>query len=191
MVAFGTGANLTDNDRSSTDVQSVYSILDNTHYKIDSGKLVINTDISDDGVIPTAVSGTSDLVKQDMVDTTGIAGQGVSSARRFWQMTQNNVNYDATKGPVKKGWYFNFQVTSERVLRPMSFFDGSNNLMVFSVTPAYGGTVLLTKPVNRQARRRKPTLPCSISWMARSQACKLWTAMGMAFTTRQMTACHG
>lgn len=139
MVAFGTGANLTDSDRSSTDVQSVYSILDNTHYKIVSGKLVINTDTADNGVIPTSVSGTSDLVKQDMVNTTGITGQGVSSARRFWQMTQNSVNYDASKGPVKKGWYFNFQVASERVLRPMSFFDGSNNLMVYSVTPAYGG----------------------------------------------------
>lgn len=139
MVAFGTGANLTDADRSSTDVQSVYSILDNTRYKIDAGKLVVNTDSSDNGVTPTAISGIGDLVKQDMVDTTGIAGQGVSSSRRFWQMTQNDVNYDPTKGAVKKGWYFNFQVTSERVLRPMSFFDGSNNLMVFSVTPAYGG----------------------------------------------------
>ncbi|AOG23739.1 pilus assembly protein [Acidovorax sp. RAC01] len=139
MVAFGTGANLTDNDRSSTDVQSVYSVLDNTTYKIVSGKVVVNTDTTDNGVIPVAVGGLTDLVKQDMVDATGIAGQGVSSSRRFWKMTQNEVNYDSTKGAVKKGWYFNFQVTSERVLRPMTFFDSSNNLMVFSVTPAYGG----------------------------------------------------
>src|SRR3989344_6114494 len=106
-------------------------------------------------------------------------------------MTQNNVNYDATKGPVKKGWYFNFQVTSERVLRPMSFFDGSNNLMVFSVLQRTVATVLLTKPANRQARQRKPTLPCSISWMARNQAYKLWTAMAMASTTPQTMAYHG
>lgn len=140
MVAFGTGVNLTDNDRSNTDVQSVYSILDNTRYRISAGKLVINTDTSDGGAVPTTVSGLTDLVKQDMVDTTGIAGQGASSSRRFYQMTQNDVNYDPAKGAVKKGWYFNFQVASERVLRPMTFFDSSNNLMIFSITPAYGGT---------------------------------------------------
>lgn len=143
MVAFGTGVNVTDAHRSSTDVQSVYSILDNTRYKLNSSsKLIINTDISDTppGIVPTSISGTSDLVKQDMVSTTGIAGAGVSSSRTFWKMTQNEVNYDSSVGAVKKGWYFDFQVTGERVLRPMSFFDGSNNLMVFSVTPAYGGT---------------------------------------------------
>lgn len=142
MVAFGTGANLTDAQRSSTDVQSVYSILDNTRYKLNSsGKLIVHTDTSDTppGVVPTAVSGTSDLVKQDLVSSTGIAGSGVSAARTFWKMTQNAVNYDPSKGAVNKGWYFDFQVTGERVLRPMSFFDASNNLMVFSVTPAYGG----------------------------------------------------
>ena len=143
MVAFGSGVNVTDAQRSSTDVQSVYSILDNTRYKLNSsGKLIIHSDTSDTppGVIPAAISGTSDLVKQDMVGTAGIAGGGTSGARTFWNMTQNEVNYDSSKGAVKQGWYFDFQVTGERVLRPMSFFDGSNNLMVFSVTPAYGGT---------------------------------------------------
>ena len=139
MVAFGTGKNLTDNDRSSTDVQSAYSILDNTRYKISGSNLVINTDTSDDGIIPTAVSGVTDLVMQSLVNDAGIAGEGKSSSRHFWQMTQNDVNYDSAKGAVKKGWYFHFPVSSERVLSPMSFFDGSNNLMIFSVTPAYGG----------------------------------------------------
>ncbi|AVO42112.1 PilC/PilY family type IV pilus protein [Simplicispira suum] len=145
MVAFGTGVNLTDNDRSSTDVQSVYSVLDNTKYRLDSGHVVINTNTAPKtaanptggGAIPTAVV-ASNLVQQDLVGGA-IAGQGKSSARTFWQMTQNSVNYVDTTKPLNKGWYFNFQVTGERVLKPINFFDASNNLMVFSTTPAYGG----------------------------------------------------
>ena len=146
MVAFGTGINLTDNDRSSTDVQTVYSVLDNTKYRLDSGHIVVNTNTAPKtvanpnggGVIPSVVTAT-DLVQQDIVGGP-IAGQGKSAARTFWTMTQNDVNYLTTgTNPNKKGWYFNFQVTGQRVLRPMSFFDASNNLMIFSTTPAYGG----------------------------------------------------
>ena len=34
MVAFGTGQNLTENDRADTSVQTVYSVLDNTRYEL-------------------------------------------------------------------------------------------------------------------------------------------------------------
>ena len=143
MVAFGTGANLTDDQRSSTDVHTMYSVLDNTKYKLVSGgRVAINTTTSANpdgiGAIPASVSLT-DLVQQDMVSTTPIAGQGVSAGRDFWQMTQNDVNYVDTTKPLKKGWYFNFQVSGERVLSPLTFFDATNNLMILSVTPAYGG----------------------------------------------------
>jgi type IV pilus assembly protein PilY1 len=145
MVAFGTGVNLTDNDRSSADVQTVYSVLDNTKYRLDSGHVVVNTNTSPKtaanpdggGAIPSAVTASA-LVQQDMTGGP-IAGAGKSAARTFWQMTQHDVNYADTTKPLNKGWYFNFQVTGERVLAPISFFDASNNLMVFSTTPAYGG----------------------------------------------------
>ncbi|WP_082608130.1 pilus assembly protein [Acidovorax sp. Root219] len=141
MVAFGTGVNVTDAHRISTEVQSMYSVHDNTKYKqAADGTLVVNTVTSDNGVVPVAVSGRTNLVKQEMeTSATGIAGGGVNADQRFWKMSDNAVNYDKTKGTVNQGWYFDFQVSSERVLKPMSFFDGSNNLMVWSVTPAYGG----------------------------------------------------
>lgn len=141
MVAFGTGINITDSHRTSTDVQSVYSIHDNTKYKIISGTPTINTDTADNGVTPVSVNGRSDLVEQAITNPTGISGSGVSTHRRFWNISQNNVNYDNTKGAVKKGWFLDFQTTGERVLRPLSFFDSSNNLMIYSLTPAYGGTL--------------------------------------------------
>ena len=52
-------------------------------------------------------------------------------------MTYVDKNKDKSK--EKKGWYFNFPESRERMLKPMSFFDGSNNLMVFSTAPAFTG----------------------------------------------------
>lgn len=135
MVAFGTGVNVTDTDRTSTDVQTVYSLLDNTRYKQMTNNLIVNTDTSpsENGVIPESILNRTKLVQQ----TLGAQHSGASFD--FWEMSQNSVNYDINLGPTKQGWYFDLPVTSERVLRQMSFFDGSNNLMVYSITPAYGG----------------------------------------------------
>lgn len=144
MVAFGTGANLTDAQRSSTDVHTVYSVLDNTKYKLVSGgRVAINTTTTANpdgiGAVPSTVA-PSDLVQQDMASTTPIAGEASAAGFDFWKMTQNTVNYSNTgTNPNKKGWYFNFQVTGERVLKPMTFYDGTNNLAILSTTPAYGG----------------------------------------------------
>lgn len=141
MVAFGTGVNLNDDDGRSKDMQSVYSVLDNTRYKLTSdGKSVQVNTASDVGALPTVVKST-DLVEQTLASSTAIAGQSKSSARQFWNVSQNGVNYSAAgAGASKKGWYFNLPEERERVLKPMSFFDASNNLMVFSTAPAYTGT---------------------------------------------------
>lgn len=140
MVAFGTGVNVTDTDRISTDVQSVYSLLDNTRYKQLTNKLIVNTDTSpaENGVVPESITGRTTLVQQSI--GTQHSGAGNSASFNFWEMSQNSVNYNAALGATKKGWYFDLPVSSERILRQMSFFDGSNNLMVYSLTPAYGGT---------------------------------------------------
>ena len=95
MVAFGTGVNVTDSDRSSTDVQSVYSILDNTRYKtLSAGGVKINTDTGDNGVIPSAISGTSQLVEQEMDGSAG-------GSTRFWKMKNHDVTF--TGAGAKKG----------------------------------------------------------------------------------------
>ena len=105
-----------------------------------TNKLIVNTDTSpaENGIVPASITGRTNLVQQSI--GASHSGTGVSSDFSFWKMSQNNVNYNSALGATKKGWYFDLPVTSERVLRQMSFFDGSNNLMVYSLTPAYGGT---------------------------------------------------
>lgn len=133
MVAFGTGRNLTEADRTSTGVQSIYSVLDNTRYKLVSGKVAIDTST----VTPAAVgSGVSQLVQQT-VSNTVVAGSGNSTGRNFWTVSQNDVPYTGTG--LKKGWYLNLPESGERVLAQMSFYDESNIIELISEVPASGG----------------------------------------------------
>lgn len=141
MVAFGTGRNITEGDRTDTSKQSVYSILDNTRYKLVSGKVVIDTST----VTPQAVgTGFTKLVEQTVTTGTGTTGAGDSLGRTFWTVSQNNVDYVGTGTPPtggKKGWYLHLPETGERILDPVAFYDGSNNLEIISEVPGSGGSI--------------------------------------------------
>lgn len=132
MVAFGTGRNITEGDRTDTaSKHTIYSVIDNTKYKINAtGKIEVDTAAA----APTPIgTGVSQLVQQTL--TSGeIAGAGASSQRSFWNLSQNPVPFD-----TKKGWYLHLPTAGERLLKSMSFYDGSNNLAVWTQIPASGG----------------------------------------------------
>src|SRR6218665_2364959 len=133
MVAFGTGRNLTEGDRTNTAVQSIYAVLDNTRYKRSGTTVTIDSAT----VTPAPVrSGVADLVQQTVGDTV-IAGAGNSATRSFWTVSQNAVSY--TGDGAKKGWYLNLPTSGERVLDQMRFFDSSNIIELISEVPASGG----------------------------------------------------
>lgn len=135
MVAFGTGRNLTEGDRTDTSKQTIYSVLDNTRYKaIKSGANAGKIEIDLSKVTPTVVgTGTSNLVEQK-VDGSNKNGAGLSSGRTFWEMSQNAVDFSS-----KKGWFFHLPDAGERLLKPMQFHDSSNILMMWTQIPASGG----------------------------------------------------
>lgn len=134
MVAFGTGRNLTEGDRTSTAVQSIYSVLDNTRYKRSGTTVAIDTVAATPAPV---ANGVADLVQQT-VSNTVIPGSGSSAARSFWTVSQNAVNYTGTG--AKKGWYLNLPASGERVLDQMRFFDSSNIIELISEVPASGGS---------------------------------------------------
>ncbi|WP_422847352.1 pilus assembly protein [Acidovorax sp. M14] len=152
MVAFGTGQNLTEGDRTDTSVQSFYSILDNTRYQIETtganaGKVAIKSS----NPTPATVSGRS-VLQAEVVDngadnTTagtglGTAGSGVSTGRSFWTLTTQEVTYTCkptdTSCSVKQGWYLDLPVSGERVTTSPTFFNGGNTLEIISEKPATG-----------------------------------------------------
>lgn len=136
MVAFGTGRNITEGDRTDTSVQTIYSVLDGTLYKIVDNKLKVDPDAG--SPLPVG-SGWANLV-QHTVSSTAIAGQGSSAARSFWTVSQEDVNYAGTT--PRKGWYMHLPVTGERLLDSMSFYDGSNVLELLTEVPGSGSSLL-------------------------------------------------
>lgn len=140
MVAFGTGINVTEGDRTDTSVQSFYSVVDNTRYKLCAadqtsctvGKVIIDTNAA----TPTVVV-KSNLVARTF-SNTATAGTGNSQGQNFWAMgTQSELNYQNSKG-----WYFNFPETGERVLRNPKFYSATSNIIdILSDVPASGGNI--------------------------------------------------
>lgn len=142
MVAFGTGRSLTEGDRTDTDSkQTVYSVLDNTRYKIsltgeNKGKVVAQT--SD----PTPATVSRSQLMSQMIEGAKKGGEASSASRDFWAVTENRAIFDCqgkTNCTAVKGWYFNLPEAGERVLRAIEFFDGSSVLEIMSEVPASGG----------------------------------------------------
>jgi type IV pilus assembly protein PilY1 len=135
-VAFGTGRNITEGDRTDVSVQSIYSLLDTTVYKIDAGKVTVDTTT---GTPQPLGTGWASL-QQQTVSTTAIAGSGASSERTFYTVSQNAVAF--TGNNPRRGWYLHLPESGERLLSDLSFYDGSNILEVLTDVPGSGSSVL-------------------------------------------------
>jgi len=135
-VAFGTGRNITEGDRTDVSVQSIYSLLDTTVYKIDAGKVTVDTTTG----TPQPLGTGWGSLQQQTVSTTAIAGSGASSERTFYTVSQNTVAF--TGNNPRRGWYLHLPESGERLLSDLSFFDGSNILEVLTDVPGSGSSVL-------------------------------------------------
>ena len=145
MVSFGTGRNLTEDDRSADKtqkIQTLYSILDNTRYKIKDKSLSKDEqrlEIYEEGNLATGIPkpkrvgtmGVNANLAQQQVSSLS-ADKGYATVRAVDE--SNNLN---TKTWEKfDGWYMDFPESGERLLKPMQFWDGSNILAVYSESPS-------------------------------------------------------
>lgn len=140
MVAFGTGRNLTSDDRR-TDitqpVQTLYSVLDNTRYRMKTDKSSLEVHPGDagcttpDNCVPapaqvgTMANNGAPLAKQTITTVSGDDAT-VNATQELKTATWKDY----------KGWYLDLPFTGERLLKPMQFFDGSNILAVYSESPS-------------------------------------------------------
>lgn len=146
MVAFGTGRALTEGDRTDVSTQSLYAILDNTRYEVETagdarGKVKIKTSEP----TPTRVNSRAELQAQSVDDDSKRQGGGISSGRTFWKLDATKVRYAcATTEPsctAKKGWYMDLPEEGERSLAPIDFYDGGNLLEIITEVPASGASI--------------------------------------------------
>lgn len=105
MLAFGTGRELTESDRSSVAIQTLYAIWDNA--VVTTGTTVTMSSGSTIGDI-TPFYGRSSLVQQTQTATTTISGQ------TFYKTSTNTVPYAGTG--AKRGWYLDWPGLGERTV---------------------------------------------------------------------------
>ena len=143
MVAFGTGRNLTANDRRTDitqNVQTLYSVLDNTRYRMNTDKTALEIHpgsgdcTTNPACIPTpapvgTMNSTGKLLAQQSITTpTGATNDDATVTA--------NQELTAATWKSYKGWYLDLPAAGERLLKPMQFFDGSNILAVYSESPS-------------------------------------------------------
>jgi type IV pilus assembly protein PilY1 len=140
-VAFGTGRNLTSNDRRTDitqNVQTLYSVLDNTRYRMKSDKtsLEVHPGTGDCASAPTTCVPTPAPVGTLGSDGKPLAKQTITTVSGDFGTL--NATQELTKETWKdyKGWYLDLPFAGERLLKPMQFFDGSNILAVYTESPS-------------------------------------------------------
>lgn len=141
MVAFGTGRNLTASDRRTDitqNVQTLYSVLDNTRYRMKSDKsaLEVHPGTGDCATAPATCVPTPAPVSTIANDGKPLAKQTITAVSGDFATV--NATQELKKETWKdyKGWYLDLPFTGERLLKPMQFFDGSNVLAVYSESPS-------------------------------------------------------
>ena len=148
MVAFGTGRNVTQDDPNSVQVQSLYSVLDNTRYSIvdtSIGKRLQVNPGDSSCTIPTNGCIPAPRALGEGVVTAKLAEQKISEigngdfATVAAKDAANTLNKDTWAN--FNGWYMDLPAVGERLLKPMEFYDGSNLLAVYSQVPAKGSNV--------------------------------------------------
>ena len=141
MVAFGTGRNVTANDRRTDitqNVQTLYSVMDNTRYRMKSDKtsLEVHPGTGDCASNPATCIPTPAQVGTMGADGTPLAKQTITTVSGdFATVTATQALQQATWKDYK-GWYLDLPFKGERLLKPMQFFDGSNILAVYTESPS-------------------------------------------------------
>lgn len=135
MVAFGTGRNLSEDDRSTNKtypIQTFYSVLDNTRYKIENSNLVIDNGIS-------GCTHTSNTTCISAPKTVGTMGNDASLAARKLNIYNNSKtnkeertidDSEELNWNLHNGWYVDLPKERERLLKPVTFY-GKTNITVF------------------------------------------------------------
>lgn len=130
QIAFGTGRNLTEADRTPSTTQSIYSLWDDAKYTVAGGVVTLST-------TTTAINGRTDLTEQSVATAVTSTATGTITTTDFWNTSENTFSYT---GPAKKrGWYMDLPVSGERVLANPDIWDGQK-MLVSSTRPKIGAS---------------------------------------------------
>lgn len=144
MVAFGTGRNVDRDDPQNNNKQTLYSVLDNTRYKLVGAKkdrVAVCADpspgASDDcrKLVTSAADLPTPVTQANLVArAVPVSSVHTRDGNQFWTVdATTNIDW-----ATHKGWYLDLPETRERLLKAMDFYDSSNVLSVFTQVPSKG-----------------------------------------------------
>lgn len=141
MVAFGTGRNITANDRKTDivqNVQTLYSVLDNTRYRMKADKtgLEVHPGEGSCSTAPATCIPAPTPVGSMAADGKPLAQQSITTVDGDFSTVSATQELKKETWASYKGWYLDLPFTGERLLKPMQFFDGSNILAVYTESPS-------------------------------------------------------
>jgi len=132
QVLFGTGRNLQDADRTSTSVQTIYSLWDKSTYTSPGGVL---TAVDGNNI----TTGRSALVQQTVVGAVTSTASGTEAATDYYNTSENTIAYSRADNTAKRGWYLDLPASRERVLANPQLFEGQK-VIVGSTVPKTGAS---------------------------------------------------
>ncbi|MFN9728771.1 pilus assembly protein [Acidovorax sp.] len=138
MVAFGTGRNITNDDPQNTNKQTLYSVLDNTSYKligVKKDRVAVCTDTLDadcKALLKTADDLPKSVIQANLVSRNVSSTSVFSrSGHKFWTIdASTTLNWS-----TNQGWFMDLPESRERLLKPLEFYDSGNILSAFSQIP--------------------------------------------------------
>lgn len=141
MVAFGTGRNLTANDRKTDivqNVQTLYSVLDNTRYRMRADKTALEVHPGEGSCssAPATCIPAPSPVGSMANDGKPLAKQSITTVADDFSTVSATQELKKETWANYKGWYLDLPFTGERLLKPMQFFDGSNILAIYTESPS-------------------------------------------------------
>lgn len=171
MVSFGTGRNVATDDPANVDVQTLYSVLDNTRYQArynDATKTQLKVCTYTGCPAPAALGmgvTTAGLAKRSIVTANVTTSSGAAGAGRVVE-DDDLYEVDDTKAKywldAKNGWYMDLPVLGERLLKNMGMYENTNILMAYSQVPAKeldpNNTKEACKPSSVNAERQYRTM---------------------------------
>lgn len=127
MLAIGTGQNLTTADQSSTAIDSLYALYDNSTFVSTTSSVTITDS--------TAINAVNDTVLPTTLVQQTITGSATDNGTVYYSSSSNAVNYSGST--PKRGWYLNWQIGGQRVLQNIRTFTGQK-ILVQSMIPRSG-----------------------------------------------------
>lgn len=160
MIAVGTGRNLTVTDQTSTGLDTLYALYDNSGFvtttTLSAGVATSVLTITDSAQGPINTTATTPaglpntLVQQSFLSTT-VADAGYT----YYSQTTNPVDYSGNPpaAPAKRGWYINWPVGGQRVLiNPQPF--GGTRMLIQSTVPRNSGVATIESCTPRLSNER-------------------------------------